>query len=92
MYVTGHDIERNPADGIPQATHGLCELLQHGDEGAKPDDERAAIWAQHSAEQGQFLAMIEWADILESGVGAGTAKDLAKVRDAWCGCCGRSSE
>jgi hypothetical protein len=92
MYPTGHDIERNPADGIPEATHGLCELLQHRDERAKPDVEWAAMWAQPSAEQGQFLAMIEWADILESGVGAGIGKDLAKARDAWRGRCRRSSK
>jgi hypothetical protein len=40
-----------------------------------------AIWVQQSAEQGQSLAMIKWADTFESRVGARTATDPGKTRD-----------
>jgi hypothetical protein len=59
-------------------------LLKCGDEGRRLDLERVAIWAQQSAEQAHFLAMIEWADVLENGAGfgIGVAADPAKARDA----------
>jgi TPR repeat protein len=38
---------RPRGDGAP------CELLQYGNEDLKPDLERAAIWAEQSAEPGQ---------------------------------------
>jgi hypothetical protein len=54
-------------------------LLQYGDEGAKPNLERGAIWPRQLVEQGQFFATIESADVLENGAGA--AADSAKARD-----------
>jgi hypothetical protein len=59
----------------------MCELLQYGEEGIKPELERASISAHRSAEQGKSFAMMEWVDILENGAGAGVAADPAKARD-----------
>jgi hypothetical protein len=50
MSLTGHHINGNPSHGVPEATSALYELLQSEDGGVKPDLERAAIWAQQSAE------------------------------------------
>jgi hypothetical protein len=78
-YAFGRTPHRpKPADGVPEETYAMCELVQYADDGAKPAIEWVATWAQQSAEQRQFLAMIEWADILGNGVGF--AADLA---EAW---------
>jgi hypothetical protein len=59
MFLTGHHIDRNSADGVPETANVLSELLQYGDEGVTPYLERMAIWAQESGEQGQVHEIIE---------------------------------
>jgi hypothetical protein len=55
MSSIGHHIDRNTAHRVPEATYALRELLQHGDERAKPGLEREVTWRKQSAEQGQSL-------------------------------------
>jgi TPR repeat protein len=74
VSLTRYYIDRKSAGSVPEATFALCEFSHQGDEGVKPDLERAATWAQQSAEQGQFLTMIEW------GISWRTASVLALRR------------
>jgi TPR repeat protein len=65
-------------DGIEEASAALCEIYQSGEDEIRPNVEAAAEIAQQSAEREEFLGLVHYAELLESG--RGVPRDQAKAR------------
>ena len=56
-------------EGDNESLFALCEIYLHGEGPVRPNSELAAICAEEGAKRKSFRSMLQWAEILEKGIG-----------------------
>jgi TPR repeat protein len=65
-------------DGHAEASFALCEIYRYGEDEVRPSLHLAADFAQQSSERGEFLGIVQYADLLANGVGVSVDKVQAQ--------------